>query len=114
MPATVAAAMRGVPYPLQSAATTGNGNVVAPPINFTAHMIQVIGTTGIGAGVITIEAANDPDYAGTWSPIGTTITPTSTAEIDQHFVGVYKFIRARISTTVTGGSVTVNYVGGPE
>lgn len=114
MAATVAAAMRGVPLALQTAATTGNGVVAAIPINFTAHMIQVIGTTGIGAGVVTIEAANDPDYTGTWSPIGTTIAATSTAEIDQHFVGVYKFIRARISTTVTGGSVIVNYVGGPE
>jgi hypothetical protein len=111
---TTAAAMRGVPYTLQSAATTGNGNIVSPPPSFIHHTITIKGLTAIAAGAVQIETADDDTYTGTWGQIGGgPITVVDVTEIVVNFEGVFKFIRARISTTVTGGTVTVTYNGAP-
>lgn len=70
--------------------------------------------TGVTAGVITVETASHAEYTGTWSPIPSgTITFAGTAPNAGHlsFVGAYLALRARISTAVANGTVTVTYFG---
>lgn len=108
----VNAATRGVSVNLQTTATVGNGNAIAIPNSFTQHKVSIKGIGAVGAGAIQIESADTEDYSGTWSPVaGGPITVVASAELDVNFSGIYKFLRARISTTVTVGTVTVDYQG---
>lgn len=105
-------ATRGVPYTLQSAATTGNGLVIAIPNTFHRHKISITTTAGIGAGAVQIETSDNPAFTGTWAPVGGgPIVLASNAHQSIDFEGVFSFIRVRISTNVTGGTVTVTYEG---
>jgi len=113
--ATVAA-MSGVPYKLQDATTTGSGNIVCPPTTFRNHQMLITVPAGVTAGAIQPETADDPTYAGTWAPIGggPVAIPAASSTGLIEFTGIYKAIRARITTTVSGGgspSVTVEYTG---
>lgn len=63
------------------------------------------------AGVVTLETAIDPSDADTWASIGT----VTWAAIDKtHYVsvtGVFKALRARISTAVTSGTCKAWIIG---
>jgi hypothetical protein len=113
--ASPVAAMSGVPYKLQDATTTGNGNILAIPPSFRNHTIIITAAAGVNAGAIQIETSNDPADAGTWAPIGGGPIPVVAAtDVLSQFAGIFNFIRARISTTISGGgspSVTVTYEG---
>lgn len=66
----------------------------------------------VAGGVVTIEEASDPAFAGTWSKIQdvTVVQNTSTGV---HLPDVYAAVQARISTAVSGGAtVTVRIVAG--
>lgn len=105
-------ATRGNFVTLQSAATSGNGTAIGVPDSFKHHNIIIKGSAGIASGAIQIETADAGDYSGTWAPIGGgPITVIASTEISYAFEGVYKFLRARISTAIGGGTVTVSYVG---
>ncbi len=106
-------AKRGVLETLQEPlSTTGNGNVLAIPNSFHNHKVFIKGSVGISAGAVQLEAADSPDYAGTWAQIGGgPITLVASTELQLDFSGVYQFIRARYSTNVTGGTAGVTYVG---
>lgn len=108
------AAMRGVLFALQTAATTGNGVAIAVPVSFRHHTVIIKGNTAIASGAVQIESADAPDYTGVWGQIGGgPITVVDVAELVINFEGVYPFIRARVSTTIAGGTVTVEYYGAP-
>jgi hypothetical protein len=105
-------ATRGVPYNLQSAATTGNGKVIAIPNSFRKHKITITSSAGISAGAIQIETSDNPSFAGTWAPVGggpIALVANSNQILD--FEGIFPFIRARVSTNVVGGTVSVTYEG---
>jgi hypothetical protein len=105
-------ATRGVPYTLQSGATTGNGLVIAIPNTFHRHKISITTSAGISAGAVQIEASDNPSFAGTWAPVGGgPITLGANAHQSIDFEGVFSFIRVRVSTNVVGGTVTVTYEG---
>ena len=104
-------AKRGVQESLQSVATTGNGIALALPPSFRDHRVNIQGNGAVGAGAIQIETASVADYAGTWSPLGSPITVPADSQVDVNFSGVFGAVRARISTTVTVGTVTVTYQG---
>jgi len=116
---TIPAAMSGVPYKLQDATTTGNGNVLAIPTSFRHHTFMVKAAAGVTSGAVTIETSNDSDDAGTWAaivPAGSVNNPLTVAVADLliAYTGLLRFVRARISTTIAGGgapSVTVEYNG---
>lgn len=92
---------------LHSAATTGNGAVADFKGLCKNLTLYVDGSAGISAGAVQLETASDPAYAGTWAAIGSPVTVTaSTSKIVQQ-AGVFGAVRARISTNVTGGTVTV-------
>jgi len=104
------AAMSGVAFALQApGSTTGNGNVLAIPPSFRNHNILIKGSAGIGAGAIQIETSNDIADANTWAPIGGPVTVIASTDIVVNLTGYFKFLRARISTNLTGGTVGVDY-----
>lgn len=105
------AASRGVPVTLQSAATTGNGTAIAIPNSFTQHEVNLKGSAGISAGKVQVETADAIDYAGTWAAVGSEQTLIASTELRVSFSGIYRFIRARISTTVSNGTLDASYVG---
>lgn len=103
--------MKGVPTTLQSAATTGNGTALAVNNNRN-HTIMIQGSAGVATGAVQFEASNDPSFTGTWAALGgAPVTVVANAVLTVAVVGVYEFIRARISTAITGGTVTVDYIG---
>ncbi len=112
---TLQAAMSGVPFKLQDATTTGNGNVLAIPPSFRNHTFNIKGAAGVTSGAVQIEGSNDPNDANTWGLIvAAPITVVASTDLMVNTTGIYNFIRARISTTISGGttpSVTVEYVG---
>jgi hypothetical protein len=122
--ATVIAAMSGVPFIMQAAATSGNGNVVAVPMSWRNHTFIVTGTGTVSTGAITIETGTDPTLdTGTWALVPATgaagtianpVTILSATDLMLTITGIFQFFRARLSTAVTGagGSVTVTYIGG--
>lgn len=67
-------------------------------------------SSGSAAGVVLIETASDENYAGTWAVLSTV---TWSAQSKSHYValtGVFRAIRARISSAVTTGTVNVRVV----
>ncbi len=112
MAATLVAAQSGDLLTILSAATTGSGTVVSPPMSFRNHLFLIKGNGTIGAGAIQLEAADDPDYTGVWAAITTPITVVTSAIVLFQYVGILPFIRARVSTTVTTTTATVKYLGG--
>ena len=69
-------------------------------------------STGVTAGVVEVETASHAAYTGTWDSVATT-TYTSGAPKSEVVVshGVGLAFRARISTAVANGTVTVTFVG---
>jgi len=110
---TYKSAMKGVPVILQDAGTiAANGVAISIPSSFRQHKVTIKGIGGVNAGAIQIETANDPAYTGTWNPLGGgPITVVDVSEIEYNFEGIYSAIRARISTGIGVGTVTVTYVG---
>ena len=113
--ASPVAAMSGVPYTLQAATTTGNGNIVAIPTSFRNHTIIITAAAGVTSGAIQIETANDPNDANTWAPL--TASPTTVvaaSDVLVEYEGHLNFVRARVTTNISGGgapSATVVYEG---
>lgn len=117
------AASRGINITLQDAqAATGNGTPISIPSSIKRHIFYIKGATGVTAGAVSIETAPSPDYAGTWTPLVNALaTPTTNpvvvvADTEKIYAyeGALAAVRARISTTVSGGaspSVTVEYRG---
>src|SRR5258706_1800001 len=111
------AAIDGVLVPLQVAASaTGPGTIIAIPSSFNRHNFLIRPAASITGGAVQIETANDPTDAGTWAPL--TASPTSltvgSVDILVAYTGLLNFVRARISTAITGGgapSVSVDYEG---
>jgi hypothetical protein len=95
---------------LQKAATSGNGEAVE--VNgvrlVTAY---IIGSAGVSAGAVQLEHAHSKDFTGTWAALGaaTTVVANSVVAVSSAPTAI-KAIRARISTPVTGGTVSVHVV----
>jgi hypothetical protein len=91
---------------LQVAATTGNGEAVE--LNGVRVMTAyIVGSAGVSAGAVQLEQAHSKDFTGTWAALGaatTVVANTVNAVVVQ---GTAKAVRARISTPVVGGTVTV-------
>jgi hypothetical protein len=113
------AAMSGVVTPLLTAVTTGTSAALAIPPSFRYHNFIITAAGGTTSGAVTIEASNDPDDAGTWAaivPDKSVSNPLTVAVADllMSYTGLLNFVRARINTTIAGGStpsVTVTYEG---
>lgn len=93
--------------PAQSltAATTGTGSVKA--FNDCRQITwMVTGNGTISGGTIKIESSNDQAYAGTWNELDSITASTLTGGakyINTFPTGGGDFVRARISSDITGG-----------
>jgi hypothetical protein len=116
---TIQAAMSGVPIALITALTTGTSSAIAIPSSFRHHNFMITAASGVTSGAVTIETSNDAADSGTWAaivPDKSVANPLTVAVADllMAYSGLLNFVRARISTTIAGGSgpsVTVTYEG---
>jgi hypothetical protein len=68
--------------------------------------------TSVSAGVVKIEAAPTAAYTGTWATLATVTYVSGSPLVDIVQVsGCAGAYRARISTAISGGTVTVTFVG---
>lgn len=104
------AASSGTREVLQLAATTGNGSAFAIPHSFNKHILYITGADTPSAGAIQPEVAASPD-ATVWAPLGGGPITVPDGMVIFEFEGIFGAIRARVSTDVTSGSVTVEYQG---
>ena len=91
---------------LQVNAVSGNGEAIelGGARVITAY---IVGGAGVSAGAVQLEHSHSKDYTGTWAALGaatTVVANTVNAVVVQ---GTAKAVRARISTPVVGGTVTV-------
>lgn len=97
---------------MQDAQTTGNGNEFNGQRMRGEFVFYVTWSAGVSAGAVTIETADTAGYAGTWASLGT-VTTSAASKVDIFsYTGILAFVRARISTTVAGGTVTVKMICG--
>ena len=105
----VAAQTTMSPVTSLSAVTTGTGTAVS-----CTNAIQVgwsvIWSSGVTGGTVVIEAANSATYSGTWAQIDSqdfSAAPSANSVITGTYPGPFQFVRARVTSTVTDGTVTV-------
>lgn len=89
--------------------------VVTPNAGIKNHTLT-IKTSASVTGAVQLETSNDPTYTGTWTPLGGGPYDLSTvaAAHEQQFQFsniTMTAVRARISTVVGGGTVSVSYLG---
>ena len=98
-----------------SAVTTGTGKAI--PMQDCRHTFWTIeGTGAISAGTVIIETADRQDYAGVWHALDTKTASELSDAVGKSYVNNTVgagsgFIRARIGTTISGGTVTVRING---
>jgi hypothetical protein len=96
--------------PLQKNATTGNGEAIEVQ-GVRLVTAYIIGSAGISAGAVQLEHSHDKGYTGTWAALGAATTVVANAVVAISFPPTaLKAIRARISTAVVGGTVSVHVV----
>jgi hypothetical protein len=94
---------------LQKDAVSGNGQ--AAELNGVRQVTcYITGSAGVSAGAVQLETAPSATFAGTWAPLGTAVTVVASTTAVATTIGSFKAIRARISTPVTGGTVSVQVV----
>ncbi len=85
------------------------GSFIPQIREFAAHCNW---STGVSVGEVKIEAADDDAYTGTWAPLATVTYSAGSPNQDiVQITGTAVAYRARISTGVVGGTVTVTVVG---
>ena len=95
---------------LQNAATTGNGNALQTYGYTRENTFYITPTTGVSTGAIQIETADESSFTGAWAPLGPEINLSTGSAIVQQ-TGAIRAVRARISSNVAGGTVTIMAVG---
>lgn len=70
----------------------------------------VVWSAGATAGVVVIESAHDATYTGTWASLATVNWSAATKVDIAQITGIHRALRARISTSVSNGTVTVRFV----
>jgi len=89
--------------------------VVCPGPGIKDHTFTIRVSANV-TGAIIIETSHDPAYAGLWSPLGGGAIDLSTIGAEGVLELMFSNImitaaRARISTVVAGGNVSVDYTG---
>ena len=94
--------------------TTIDETKSSPPVNVSnceAVSLIVETSSGVSGGVVKLEGAMSSDYAGTWLELGS-ITTAAASKVYGASVGLgattgfpIKFVRARIETAISGGTV---------
>ncbi len=72
--------------------------------------ILVESGAGVSGGVVTLEGAVSSSYAGTWVSLGTVTTNAASTTFKAGYeqeTGPVPYVRARVSTTISGGTADV-------
>lgn len=96
-----------------SAATSGTGAAIA--FNSCKQASWTTVCSGVvSGGTIIIEQASSADYAGTWYLLDTIDAANASAGTEGYstYPGVIAFLRARISSAITGGGNVSVYLNG--
>lgn len=92
-------------------ATTGNVVVtLQSPRMCRESAVYIVWGAGTGAGAITVETAYQTNYTGTWAPLAIVAWTAANKTDVVQITGVNSALRTRVSTTVTGGTVSTYYV----
>ncbi len=85
------------------------------PLGGTRLTVYVVGTGTITAGAVQLEGSpTGGTGAEEWSPIGAALAAAADGTVYQSANEAHRFVRARISTAIVGGTVDVYVVvGGP-
>ena len=98
-------------WTLQDVATSGNGDAIDFNASVGSVVLYVSWSAGCSAGVLVVETAASASYAGTWAPLATvTWSAASKTDIVQ-IIAPVEALRVRISTPISGGTVTVTATG---
>ncbi len=94
-------------------AALADGDTV-DPLGGTLLTFYVVGTGTITAGAVQLEGSPTDGPTAEWSPIGAALAAAADATVHQSANEAHRFVRARISTAIVGGTVDVYVVvGGP-
>src|SRR5262245_38392938 len=63
-------------------------------------------SSGGSGGVIKVEESRSAGYSGTWSTLATITQAAASSQDTVKLSGVFNYIRTRLSTSVSGGTVT--------
>ena len=97
-----------------AASSTGNGNVVNCLGIAGTYRLTLIGAGTISAGGVTWEQNPiSATYSGTWEPLAAELTPVDATVVSAAFTGVVHYVRARVSTAVTGGGTVTARMQAP-
>jgi hypothetical protein len=91
--------------------TSGTGRSISvQDYDAVSWLVEAIGT--VAGGAVAIECSNDRNYAGTWKLLAT-VTPVTNSQVGDQFAfppGAY--VRARVTTNITGGATVSVYLNG--
>lgn len=88
---------------LQSAATTGNGSVVNCFGSGGEYLFEIVANGTVSGGAVQFEEAASSDYSGTWTAIDLSQSPATSTRQAVRKTGSYSYVRARITSNITGG-----------
>ena len=95
-------------------AVEATGTVLGPAYasQIRESTFYIVFGPGTTAGAVTIESAHDPAYTGTWATQSTAVSWSAASRVHTvSITGVFLALRARISTGIDGGTVSVIVVG---
>ena len=120
----IAPTLFAVPYPcprpgstapvviLQNAKTnTGNGTELQLDNCTNFLTIYVVWAASSAAGQVVIETAESTGYTGTWAPLATVNFSVASKADVVNIIAPMRFVRARIASAITSGSVTIKAQG---
>jgi len=97
----------------QTAASSGNGNL-RPMVNCQLVTVYIRSIGAVSSGAIQIEETdqeNPTGFAAVGSPVNAGTSDGAVVAV--HLAaGCYAWLRARISTAIVGGTVTITGIGG--
>lgn len=71
----------------------------------------VVFSSGVSAGAVKIEESHDKNFTGVWALVGAEVTFAADAVKTVKASGVSQAFRARISTGIVGGTVSIWVLG---
>jgi len=90
---------------IEDKSTVLRADAVSSASNLTLYIVW---SETAAAGTVVIEAAHDPGYRGTWARL-VEIPWSGANRVDEFAIsGVHIAVRARITQTITSGSVSVH------
>jgi hypothetical protein len=95
----------------QSAQDTVGNVGISEAAQMTEYGIDVVFNGTAAGGAVVIEAAHTPDFAGTWAVLSTVTFAAANKCHHVAITGVFRTLRARISSAITGGTVSVYLTG---